>query len=139
MSYDQERQDITSHFETEWALTAYAALPVKYQNRAFDPPDEGPWVEMNILRGQAAAAALVGGGVVRYRHPGVLQFDVILEAAKGTRSALVICDQIAAIFRGVKVSNILFRAPDGPRMLNEPETSRQRFILSIPFQRDENL
>ena len=135
MGYDQERQDITSHLKAN-----FSALPIQFENiGTFDPPADGsPWLEVNILRGQAAAASLVGGGGVRYRHTSVLQLTVNLAQGKGTRIALEHCDSLAAIFRGQKVNNLLFRAPAGPFRLNEPETGRQRFIISIPFQRDES-
>ena len=66
----------------------------------------------------------------------VLRGDVVVEDGTGSREALEACDKIAAIFAGQKVSGILFRQPDGPIPNNEPETSRQRFIMRIPYQRD---
>ena len=137
MSYETERQNITTVFKAAWE--AGSDLPVQYENVDFDPPnDAGPFVALAVLRGQSVASGLVGGGTIRYRHPGILQIDVSTAKGKGTALALNYVDEIATIFRGKNISGIVFRAPDVRRML-EPETSRHRFVVSIPFYRDSNL
>ena len=136
MSYETERQNITTAFKTAWG--AGSNLPVQYENVEFTPPGAGaPFVAFTVLRGQSQASGIVGGGVIRYRHPGVLQIDVNIAKGKGSRLALDLVDEIALIFRGIIVSGIVFRAPDVRRML-EPETARLRYVVSIPFHRDTN-
>ena len=134
MTYEADRQTITSHLKTE--LAQISSLPVKTDNLPFDPPGEGAWVELHILRGQAQAASLRTGAGARVRYTGLVQFDVVVEPGTGSREALEACDHLATIFAGKKVGAILFRQPDGPIPNNEPETSRQRFIMRIPYQRD---
>ena len=136
MSYEAERQTLTQAFKTAW--DAGSALPVQYENIDFDPPADGsPYLSFSILRGQAAVAGMVGGGVNRYRHPGLVQIDVVTAVGEGTRVGTLLVDEVCLIFRGQNVSGIIFSAPDVRRMI-EPETSRHRFIVTIPFYRDEN-
>ncbi len=137
MTWEAERVTIVSAFKTAWE--AGSNLPVQWENQAFDPPaDGGIFLSLSILRGQSTQAGMVGGGVAMYRHPGIVQIDVSIAQGKGTRVGLELVDEIALIFRGKNISGIIFRAPDIRRML-EPETSRIRFIVTIPYHRDANL
>lgn len=134
MSYEAERQAITTAFKTPWE--AGSNLPVQWENIEFDPPQDGaPFVAFAILRGQSTQVGVVSSTKARFRHPGIVQVDVNIAKGKGTRLGVLLVDEIAAIFRGQLVSGIVFNAPDIRRML-EPETSRVRFIVTIPFHRD---
>ena len=134
MSYETERQQITQAWKTAWA--AGSNLPCQYRNIKFDPPaDGGPFAVFAILRGQSTTAGMAGGGNNRYRHPGVVQIDISISEGKGSRIALTLADEVAAIFRGQNVSGIIFRAP-ALAEISEPEVSRARHIVSIPFHRD---
>lgn len=136
MTYETERVSLTTEFKTAWA--AGSNLPVQYFNIDFTPPADGsPYLVFAILRGQSAVAGMAGAGQNRYRHPGIVQIDVNIAQGKGSRIALELVDEAAAIFRGKVVDGIRFSAPDVREML-EPESSRIRFIVSIPFYRDEN-
>jgi hypothetical protein len=134
MSYETERQTITTLFKTAWE--AGSNYPVQWPNQEFTPPSDGsPYVAFNILRGQSRAASLNSSGSARYRHPGIVQIDVIFSRGKGVRLANETADEIAAIFRGKTLSGIRYQAPD-VREVSEPETSRVRFNVSVPFTRD---
>lgn len=136
MSYETERQDITQAFKTAWE--AGSNLPVKYFNSEFTPPANGsPWVTFTIIRGQSRAVGIVGNNQVRYRHPGVVQIDISIAQKKGSRIALLLADEIAAIFRGKTISGIRFFAPELTEVTEE-QTSRTKFIVSIAFHRDQN-
>lgn len=136
MSYENERQAITQAFKTAWE--AGSNLPVQHFNRDFDPPaDGGPYLKFFILRGTSATASLNSGNVQRYRHPGLVQIDIVISQGKGSRIGLDLVDEVAAIFRGQNIGGIIFRAPDVTE-IDEAETSRVSFIVSIPFHRDSN-
>lgn len=135
MSYETERVNIETAFRASWGSTT----TIQTENKDFTPPASGAWVVLTILRGQSEVVGLSGGNSRRYRHPGVLQIDVVIEQAKGTKVVLDLCDTVAAIFRGKRISGIVFLAPEGPTRIDEPETSRLRFAVSIPFYRDTTL
>ena len=135
MSYETERLAIRTAFKTAWE--AGSDLPVQWFNIDFDPPADGsPYIAFSVLRGQSGQSGMLSATQARFRHPGVVQIDVVIGKGKGSRIALELVDEIAAIFRGQNVSGIIFRAPDVSQIL-EPEVSRVRFIVSIPFHRDE--
>lgn len=136
MNYEGERQAITAAFKAPWV--AGSNLPVQYNNIKFDPPADGaPFLAFRIIRGQSVRVGRVSSGKARFRHPGIVQIDISIAQYKGTKIANLLIDEVAAIFRGQTISGIVFRAPDVREML-EPETSRVRFIVTIPFHWDDN-
>lgn len=134
MSWETERQNIVTAFKTPWE--AGSNLPVQWENIEFDPPGDGsPYLAFAVIRGQSTQMGKVSTAKARFRHPGIVQIDVNIAKGKGTRIATLLVDEIAAIFRGKIISGIIFRAPD-VRRITEPETSRVRFIVTIPYHRD---
>ncbi len=136
MSYEAERVNITAGFRVPWE--AGSNLAVQWPNHKFDPPtDGGMYLGFRIIRGQSNAMGIVSSSKARYRHPGIVQIDINFAKNSGNKVANEVADEVAAIFRGQTISGIIFRAPDVREML-EPETSRVRLIITIPFHRDTN-
>jgi hypothetical protein len=82
-----------------------------FENVAFTPSDNTPWVRLTLREGEANLSAF-GGGKNNYRHPGNVQAQVFVPVGTGDGLAREIADFIASIFRGKRLSSIrFFNAP----------------------------
>jgi len=131
MSFETAGNTIRSRFATQFALIQ-PTVPIHYDNDAGDPPDSGPWVRLTILDGDASQVSL--GATRRWRNPGVVTIQVFVEVGIGDGLAREIADDVAAIFRGVTVSGVIFRAPSIRRV--GPDGKWYQVNVSTPFQFD---
>jgi hypothetical protein len=129
MGYEAEQVAIESRFESQWA----GRTPVAYPNVPFSKPNASPWVRLTVMSGSAFLA-----GIPRYfRHPGVIDIQVFVPEGVGSKDALLLADQAAAVFRVASFNGVVCRTPyvvpagtnDGWYQVN----------VSVPFQRDEAL
>ncbi|RLI53406.1 MAG: hypothetical protein DRP09_15780 [Candidatus Thorarchaeota archaeon] len=129
MTFEAENTAIESRFSAN-----FTATPIKWDNVAFAQPTDSPWVEINIIDGNAFPASLNGGSVL-YRHTGIISVNIYVPVGTASKVARQYADQIAAIYRGQQFSSI-----------NCYEASIHRlgerdgwfvFNVTVPFYRDE--
>jgi hypothetical protein len=134
MTYAAELQTIESHFSTNWA----GATPIQFENDgAFEPPsDQAAFVRLFVLQGESENVGGRGKNIQKFRHPGVVQIDILSSEGRGTKPALDLADQASAIFRGKRVNDVIFRAP----AIAKPAEGGgyYRVTVSVRYHRDEN-
>ena len=135
MTWQAELTTIEAHFDTQWA----GATSVQYENAPFTPPsDQSEYVRLQVLQGESALVGYRGGvGQGLYRHVGVVQVDIFTPQSIGGARALELADNVAAIFRGQRVGDVLFRNPSLAKPVAEDGYFRVAF--SCDYQRDEIL
>lgn len=113
MSFEDERNAIESRFAANF--TALAANRIKWENATFKEPNNGSWVALTILSGDAQQIDL-GSPNALHRYVGIIQIDVFVPPDTGTAGARALADDIEPIFRNVQFSagtsgTITTRAP----------------------------
>lgn len=110
MSAAKENTAIRTLFNTGWA----GATPVAYENEPFTPPADAAYVAL-IVKPDDAFQHELGGPGTYFRHPGLIFVMVFSPPDKGNNAALVLADNVAAIFRRqtstIVDGRILYRAP----------------------------
>lgn len=138
MSFEAERATIETHFRDRWALSAYAALPVIFDNVNTKQPT-GDFVFHRIADSDGRQMEVVGQGLTLHRYVGIVQADVMVRIGSGTAEARKIADAVADVYRRRQlVSNtagiITFRTPSMRTLgtINE----RFRLVVTCPYHRD---
>ena len=104
-SYAEETAAILDWLDGRWA-----EHPIAKPNTRFEPPARAPYVEVRINRQTAFNAAI--GSAIRVRHPGLLTLVVRVPVNSGDGLAIDIADDLASVFRNVRIDgSIQFRAP----------------------------
>jgi len=137
MSYEQERDDIETHFLTEWTTTT----KIRWDNVKWDNPAEDPsWVALTIITDEADQISL--GDNPRYRFPGMVIVQVFVKEGTGTGVVNQLADQVVEAFR----LRTLGTAPTGFVKFQTPWKRREGvkngwFQMNVfaPYQRDECL
>ena len=138
MRFAQIAGAIRARFSTEWPQLRPSA-PVAYDNTAFDPTrdalDAGgrnlaSWVRLTIIPGDGFQASL---GTPRvWRATGIVVVQVFSPLGEGDGSAYSLADDVAAIFRGVTVQGVVFRAPSLTHI--GPDGAWYQINVATPFQ-----
>ena len=106
----EENTAIRTLFNTGWA----GATPISYENEAFTPPDNGPFVSL-VVRPDSAFQHEIGSTRVTFRHPGLIFVMIFSPPDEGNNASLVLADAAADIFRRQSSTftdgRILYRAP----------------------------
>lgn len=130
VDFEDAQKAIEVLFNTQWGTTTHIA---------FDNVDWKPeattlkWVRLNVLTGDSITAGL-HGDVNLYRSAGVIVVQVFVKEGEGVRTALLLADQAAAIFRGLQIDGIIYRAPSVERI--GPSDGWYQVNVNIPFQWD---
>lgn len=137
MSLESQR----SYLETRLTNVAplYTPTPALwFDNLAFEPNISGNHIVLTILDGDSRPADI--GNKTVDRHVGIVQIDVLIPEDSGSAPAKKMADYFGNAFR--KIDVIL---EDGARLVTKiPEyknmgtkNSFYRYVISIPFKRDE--
>jgi len=127
MGWASERQVIENVISTGWIST-----PVAWDNVPLDPPPESNWIRVNILDGDAQRITL---NQRYHRFTGIVLISVFTIVGQGSNAARNNADTIAALFRDLQISGILFRSPTITNV--GISGAYYQINLSVPFQRDE--
>lgn len=139
MSFAETAEAIRTRFADEWPLVR-PSVSVAYDNTAFNPEldardgnnNPAPWVRLTIVPGEGFLASL---GTPRvWRATGVVVLQVFVPLARGDGLAYALADDVADIFRGVRVAGAVFRAPALTRI--GPEGAWYQLNVATPFQAD---
>lgn len=131
MSYEAERVSAEVAFGTGWGATT----PIKYTNAPFDDPAGSEFVEFHLLSGSGNLASL-GGANTMHRFFGIAQIDIYVPENTGTDRARELADTAAAIFRDIRIDDMLFRASSITHGA-PPPAGYYRLTVTVPYQRDE--
>jgi hypothetical protein len=133
MSYAQERIDIESRFNTQWAGTT----PVIYENTRERPTAETAFVELDIVGGDSSRS--LGDNPIHRGYSSIV-IKIFIPKGRGMKQGYQLADQAAAVFRdqrfGTAGSTISCFPPSPPQksgMVEQWET----LTVVIPYYRDE--
>lgn len=138
MSFEAERARIETHFRDKWALTAFAALPVLWENVGVKQPTTD-FILHRIISDDGKQMEMVGNGPALHRYVGIVQVDIFTLPGSGSSTARKISDAVADIYRRQQLIDTAggvstFRTPSARSMGNTQE--RYRFVVTCPFYRD---
>lgn len=138
MSWETMVQTIMGRVKTE--VEDGLGTTLAYDNAYFDPPDDSIWARVAVLFSETTQET-VGTSQHRYRNPGRLVFSVFAPIHRGEGEALALCDSIAAKFRSVTVSGVVFRTPSVERLGTDSGRGNEKaptwqINVSIPFYYD---
>jgi Bacteriophage related domain of unknown function len=119
-------------------LSGWTTTQIEWPNRQFTPPTKANWLRVVIQAGDAAQIEIGGTPRNVHRHPGLVLVQVFSPADWGDKTALDLADQVAALFRRVRVEHtdgsIVFRTPT-VRVIGVDGAYFQ-VNVSVPFVRD---
>lgn len=133
MTFAATADTIRARFNTEFPLVR-ASVPIAWDNVAYEPTPQTPWVRLTIVEGEGELAGLAGKGANLYRHRGVVIIQIFVPIGDGDGLARAIADDIATIFRGQLVAGVHFRAPSARRV--GPDEAWWQLNVRIPYRAD---
>ena len=102
------RETIYQRFVTQWGATsAYT-----FDNEAYDPPVNTPWVRVAVRHLISRLNAIGGtgqGGFNLYQREGECVIQVFIPSNQGTRTADTLAQAARAIFEGVTLASNAIR------------------------------
>lgn len=138
MSFSAERKAIEVYFTEAWKNSIHSAVPIAYENVAFPPNGDKPWIALYVIPGEGNQMSI--GTTPLQRWTGIITIQVFVRAGTGTQAAREIADTVAGILNLVEFSTdesgtLRTRTPqlrtvgvnDGWYQLN----------VVIPYQRDK--
>lgn len=134
MSYEQERLTLYERFFTLWE----GMTPVAVENYPFNPPNDVPWVKLNILNDVATRTSL--GSSPRYRFGGLVSAQIFTPQGSGTKIGRGLADIIDLIFRDKQLpmenGSILCRTPS-VKTIGVTDDGWYQINVNVPFLRDQ--
>ena len=124
---DTAQLAILAQFRTEWGTTTKIAWP----NKGFTPPDDEPWVELDILWGDGFLETMNG----RNRLYGIIQISVYGLRGEGRGALIGHCDTARDVFNRWDGSGVRCGAASAPKPV--PDDEWDRAVISVPFEYEE--
>lgn len=141
MSFAGERQAIESQLATVWGASAYSAVPVWYENVAFEVPASGPYLALSIISSPSNQIEIGGlGSPVLNRYAGYIQVDIAVPEETGTHVARLMADVLGNGFRRARLNTGGSGAIrcDVPELRNlGTSNGKHRHVLRVPYTRDK--
>lgn len=81
-----------------WVANGSRRTPIAWPNREFTPPEDAPWLRVNILPGTSFRLT-IGGDTNITRHPGILSVQIFDRYGKGDFTIRSLADDLSALFR----------------------------------------
>lgn len=137
MSKDTERQKIYQMLRDGWTEATHG--PIMWENTPFEQPRDKLWIAVFILDVPSFQGSLPAGTTL-FRHPGILQIDIMNPLDKGTKALNDAIDLLTTIYRNKDVNTsdnqrISFKTPQ-TRNLGE-QNGFWRFNFRVEYERDE--
>jgi hypothetical protein len=134
------RDNINSHFNTEWAAggAATSAFTSLYHDTPGQPPQDGsPWVRLTIIHSTHPAGAIgTVGGVRRWTATGVITVDIHAKAGQGFGVHDPAVEVALNAFRAKSIAGgIIFRNPR-PNEIGIDEHGQQQINVLADFEYD---
>ena len=126
------RSTIESRLATE--LASSPAIPVVFNNMAFDSTTEDTFVECQTSFGQGSYLGRGVNVVV-----GLVTLNVFTEEGIGAGSNFTICKRLRDLYNKITVSDVIFDSPIGPEVLTSSPEGKFQTQLRITFEIYEEL
>ena len=112
------RATIEGRLATE--LAESPAIPVAFHNMAFNPPNNGTWVQCLTSFGGNDYLSQGGTSNSFNRIVGIVVFNIFSAKGVGPGANYVVGKRIRDLYNRVNVSGVFFDAPTGPEALASP-------------------
>ena len=126
------RSTIESRLAT--ALASSPAIPVVFNNMAFDSTTEDTFVQCQTSFG---SGSYLGRGVNVV--VGLVTLNVFTEEGIGAGSNFTICKRLRDLYNKITVSDVIFDSPVGPEILASSPEGKFQTQLRITFEIYEEL
>lgn len=115
-------------------MTNYPIYPVAYANTAFTPPNDSPWLDVQINFGDNNYFTLQAPTVGTNRQSGVLVIDIFSQVGVGTSESYEIAERMKDLFDRQHLKGIIFDAASGPdQVFSRLSDSYFQVQVSISF------
>lgn len=138
MSLEAERARLETHFKTAWLASAYAAVPVIFENTTIKQPTTDFLIH-RIADTDGRQVEITGQGAALHRYNGLLQIDLLIAPGTGSTTAKKMFDVIDPMYSRQQLVDgaggiMTFRTPSFRSMglVNE----RYRFVITCSYHRD---
>jgi hypothetical protein len=105
MNFAADEIALTQKFATDWAASAYAAIPVDYPGKKSDPI-AGEIVRFRIQHAPSRSSAV---GDVRRRNFGSVLVQIVLPSGQGQGKLVAIADVVSNMFHRFKSGGLRCR------------------------------
>ena len=104
MSIQQAHIDIEHFFADAWALTAYSAYPIEYENVTAQKPQGSPWLRLTVA--EAGNDRLQMGATPQREYSGIVIINIFcVPNSQGTNLIRALIDTVIGILKEKTVSN----------------------------------
>lgn len=114
-TYNDIRAVIEKRIAAE--MTNYPIYQVAYANTSFTPPNDEPWLDVQINFGDNNYFTLQAPATGTNRQSGVLVVDIFSRVGVGTATSYTIAERIKDLFDRQTVDSIIFDAATGPNQI----------------------
>lgn len=108
---------------------------IAWANAEFTPPNTGSWIRCTILDAESYQASM-GASANMHRHVGLVVVNIFAPLLQGDRAALLLVDEISAIFRNWSDPSLRLRFYSPAVDLIGPEDKWYQVNVSYRFERD---
>ncbi|MBU0651175.1 DUF4128 domain-containing protein [bacterium] len=136
MSYETERKLIETYFKSEWDISVYAGVPVKYENVDFVYPENSEFVALYIKSGSADQITLGDEPIVR--NAGLVDIQLFAPINTGTKTIKEIIDFLVLMFERKQLSEGDVYIVFNQAQINEigEQENYYQINVSFPFRKD---
>lgn len=127
--YAAERAWVTARVDALWQ----DATPIAWENLAFDPPKDTPWIRVSVTSDDVRYASMGDNPI--HRHDGMVIIEVFTQPHTGTGQSDALCDLAIAMFRGVQEKGVKFLPPPRKQVVGTRNGWYKQDVL-CPFIRD---
>jgi hypothetical protein len=131
------RSTIEARLATE--LASSPAIPVVFNNMAFDSTTEDTFVQCVTSFGSGAYLTLGGSANSTNSVVGLLLINIFTEEGIGSGANLVIGKRLRDLYNNITVSNVIFDSPIGPEILTSSPEGKFQTQIRITFEIYEDL
>tara|TARA_Y100000114_G_scaffold19457_1_gene15540 strand:- start:15 stop:437 length:423 start_codon:yes stop_codon:yes gene_type:complete len=131
------RSTIESRLATE--LASSPAIPVVFNNMAFDSITEDTFVQCQFSFGSGSYLTMGGSGNSTNSVVGLLLLNIFTEEGIGSGANYVIGKRLRDLYNNITVSNVIFDSPVGPEVLASSPQGKFQTQIRITFEIYEEL
>jgi len=131
------RSTIEARLATE--LASSPAIPVVFNNMAFDSTTEDTFVQCITSFGSGSYLTMGGSGDSSNSVVGLILLNIFTEEGIGAGSNLTIGKRLRDLYNNITVSNVIFDSPIGPEVLTSSPEGKFQTQIRITFEIYEDL
>lgn len=131
------RSTIEARLATE--LASSPAIPVVFNNMAFDSTTEDTFVQCITSFGSGSYLTMGGSGDSSNSVVGLILLNIFTEEGIGAGSNLTIGKRLRDLYNNITVSNVIFDSPVGPEVLTSSPEGKFQTQIRITFEIYEDL